>query len=340
MALIKCPECGKEISDKALSCPNCAFPMTEILKSVDKPTVENDVDVAVGEENNGEENAVAMTYNDTSSTVDESVLGDSSFSGGEEIIKTKSKKPLIIVASILAALALVFGIVYFVHTAKEKERQEAYELAVKKYTRGDYEEASDEFSKLGKYEDSQKYVAVCDAQELCNSGKYENAFDEIKDIEGFKEADELKRNIYYETRFFEGLADMRQYYKNPESLSVNDIEVIYGKYSKEEKPMSKPAFIMKASGQNGFGGYTASYAITSESDDGSYQYLGSCDTLDEDEVDDDEYLAAVLINAYKDEGVKIENAINYERISAIVQEGNYTNIKRVQGLTFDMIENK
>ena len=73
MALIKCPECGKEISDKALSCPNCAFPMTEILKSVDKPTVENDVDVAVGEENNGEENAVAMTYNDTSSNVDESV---------------------------------------------------------------------------------------------------------------------------------------------------------------------------------------------------------------------------------------------------------------------------
>lgn len=25
--LIKCPECGKEISDKALSCPNCGVPM-------------------------------------------------------------------------------------------------------------------------------------------------------------------------------------------------------------------------------------------------------------------------------------------------------------------------
>lgn len=25
MALIKCPECGKEISDKALSCPNCGY---------------------------------------------------------------------------------------------------------------------------------------------------------------------------------------------------------------------------------------------------------------------------------------------------------------------------
>ena len=25
MALIKCPECGKEISDKAKKCPNCGY---------------------------------------------------------------------------------------------------------------------------------------------------------------------------------------------------------------------------------------------------------------------------------------------------------------------------
>lgn len=29
MALIKCPECGKEISDKALACPNCGCPSSE-----------------------------------------------------------------------------------------------------------------------------------------------------------------------------------------------------------------------------------------------------------------------------------------------------------------------
>ncbi len=29
MALIKCPECGKEISDKAISCPNCGCPNSE-----------------------------------------------------------------------------------------------------------------------------------------------------------------------------------------------------------------------------------------------------------------------------------------------------------------------
>jgi ribosomal protein L37E len=33
MALIKCPECGKGISDKAESCPNCGLPMTEGIRA-------------------------------------------------------------------------------------------------------------------------------------------------------------------------------------------------------------------------------------------------------------------------------------------------------------------
>lgn len=36
MALIKCPECSKEISDKAVSCPNCGFPISENKNCVDK----------------------------------------------------------------------------------------------------------------------------------------------------------------------------------------------------------------------------------------------------------------------------------------------------------------
>lgn len=32
MALIKCPECGKEISNKAVSCPNCGYPLNNISK--------------------------------------------------------------------------------------------------------------------------------------------------------------------------------------------------------------------------------------------------------------------------------------------------------------------
>lgn len=30
--LIPCPECGKQISDKAVSCPGCGYPVEEIRK--------------------------------------------------------------------------------------------------------------------------------------------------------------------------------------------------------------------------------------------------------------------------------------------------------------------
>ena len=36
MAIIKCPECGKEISDKATSCPNCGFPLIKAQPEKEK----------------------------------------------------------------------------------------------------------------------------------------------------------------------------------------------------------------------------------------------------------------------------------------------------------------
>ena len=33
MALINCPECGKEISDKAVACINCGFPLSQLPKN-------------------------------------------------------------------------------------------------------------------------------------------------------------------------------------------------------------------------------------------------------------------------------------------------------------------
>ena len=32
MALIKCPECGKEVSDKAVACPNCGLGIREYFE--------------------------------------------------------------------------------------------------------------------------------------------------------------------------------------------------------------------------------------------------------------------------------------------------------------------
>lgn len=33
MALIKCPDCGREVSDKANACPNCGCPLSEMVTS-------------------------------------------------------------------------------------------------------------------------------------------------------------------------------------------------------------------------------------------------------------------------------------------------------------------
>ena len=41
MALIKCPECGKQVSDKAQSCPNCGYPLKAEIKN--PPTFTEDL---------------------------------------------------------------------------------------------------------------------------------------------------------------------------------------------------------------------------------------------------------------------------------------------------------
>ena len=40
MALIICPDCGKSVSDAAISCPNCGFPITKIQKNDTNKKVE------------------------------------------------------------------------------------------------------------------------------------------------------------------------------------------------------------------------------------------------------------------------------------------------------------
>ena len=42
MALIKCPECGKQISDRAASCPNCGCPIGNAPTSIKVNTLNYD----------------------------------------------------------------------------------------------------------------------------------------------------------------------------------------------------------------------------------------------------------------------------------------------------------
>ncbi|SEM59376.1 hypothetical protein SAMN04487770_15021 [Butyrivibrio sp. ob235] len=46
MALIKCPECGKEISDQAECCPSCGCPINEEPRIITNNDFENSIDAA------------------------------------------------------------------------------------------------------------------------------------------------------------------------------------------------------------------------------------------------------------------------------------------------------
>ena len=37
MALISCPECGRQVSDKAVSCPQCGYPISVQNKTIPEP---------------------------------------------------------------------------------------------------------------------------------------------------------------------------------------------------------------------------------------------------------------------------------------------------------------
>ncbi len=41
MALIKCPECGNSVSDKAVRCPKCGFPLDEINAATQESSIDN-----------------------------------------------------------------------------------------------------------------------------------------------------------------------------------------------------------------------------------------------------------------------------------------------------------
>ena len=49
MALINCPECGKQISDKAATCPNCGYPISQLTNQEDNMTKEIDLNVPKAE---------------------------------------------------------------------------------------------------------------------------------------------------------------------------------------------------------------------------------------------------------------------------------------------------
>lgn len=274
MALIKCPECGKEISDKASSCPNCGCPI-EIQKT------------------------------EVSGNISDQLIT-------EQPLK-KSNKKIIPIAAVLIIVVIIGVVIYNVKVVQPRK--------LEAQNRATYEEA------IG----------------LLEKGKYEDGNELLQTITGYKDVDAILEQIKWESRVYECITDIRQYLKNPDSLQVYEV-VFYDGYKSDLDETKKtvmedlvklgdgePICVMHRGGQNGFGGNTTGYSLFLCSD-GVYKYMGSCDSLDEDKIDDDdkeELAISGLINLYKD-NLETVGDVDLSRIKTIIKNDSYSTIKIIE----------
>lgn len=77
MALIKCPECGKEISDRSRSCIHCGYPLNLVVESTNETIKNDDTDLVKDEviqdesnQNPTQENDSMVEHNNASTSMD------------------------------------------------------------------------------------------------------------------------------------------------------------------------------------------------------------------------------------------------------------------------------
>ena len=146
MALIKCSECGREISDKASSCPHCGCPVAGTEELVDKAVVEKE-----DSEEEKEELQLETTKSEETTSKE----------------KKKISKKGIIVIIVAAVVIVASAIAYYVLTTDSRNYNSAKEL----FKEEKFQEALEMFNELGDYEDSAEMVEKCE-YELSVDGQF------------------------------------------------------------------------------------------------------------------------------------------------------------------------
>lgn len=182
MALIECPECGKKISDKAATCPNCGFPITTMATTNEaeenKETQEQTKELTTDEQTEKSERAQDIPNEHA-----------------EDIThpEPKSKKPILIGA----AAVLILGVGIFFGTANMR----TYSAATKLYNDGEYQTAVLKFQELGDYKDSSDLANACSyqiAMGLEEQEDFEGALALYKELGGYQDSKEKAEKCEYE----------------------------------------------------------------------------------------------------------------------------------------------
>ncbi len=182
------------------------------------------------------------------------------------------------------------------------------------------------------------------ANSLLETGKYEEAnflFDKIKN---YKDVPEIKEQLKYESYAYSSINDLKRRLKNPDSYNLYEITFYKPMDTKNdkietsqgEKTERYPVCIMHYGAQNGFGGNTVGYAISSYDEElQKYITIGSCDSLDEADYDKDdeddaiEIIICSIINLYITDGENI-GEVNFDRLKTVLKNDAYSTIKIIE----------
>lgn len=131
MALIKCPECGKEISDKAPACIHCGYPMEEIVKK-------NSMDIVVDdttEIKEDEEISQQIIVDETGTAY--AIAADKQNDVKSDVVSDDSSSKWMIWFVVGAIALIIFALV--IQNVNENKKQQA----IAYYDAGEYDKALD-----------------------------------------------------------------------------------------------------------------------------------------------------------------------------------------------------
>lgn len=303
MAMIKCPECGQEISDKAKKCIHCGNVLIE-----DKPKTK------ICNECGKEISFDIMECPFCGCPFDNDINTNTTNIELDNKPKKDIKKKVIPAFVGVLIVVIIFSIYYIsiVRPNKiEAQNKATYDEAINLLERGKYEDGQELLETISSYKD----VSVILEQIKWESYVYEciNDFKQwLKNPDSF---------TLYEVAFYLDDESHGMY-----ASLLGDVDFSY------------PAIVFRSGAQNGFGGNTTGYELFYYFVGDGYTCVGSCNSLNEDDYynskgelkDEDNGVMDVLlcmeINALIEEAEHVGN-VDMDRIRILIKNDSYSAIK-------------
>lgn len=187
MALIKCPECGKEISDKSKACVYCGFPLDEYIPKTMEPVS----DVLISEE--------SLSVGERPKDKESNVSGESNTASTQNRLL---KYVIIAVVVIVAGWFAVNNLVLL---------PQKYMTAEQLLENGQYTEAISAFEELGSYNDAEKNKEYAIALAQYYAEEYESALEYFEALDDHRNSKAYFESIVYKPVYSELDSDGKEY---------------------------------------------------------------------------------------------------------------------------------